>query len=96
VLPESVYVMIGAAPTSMRATVGSSISRGRSARVCATRSRASVAASMTSTSRLNSMTRIETESREKLWIAFTPGSETIASSSFSVTWVSTSEGLAPG
>jgi hypothetical protein len=94
--PESVYVRIGAAPTSNRLTVGSLTSCGSLKRACPTRSRTCVAASCRSTPSLKMTMVVDRPSRENVRTRSMPFSETSWSSSGLETSVSTSPGDAPG
>ncbi len=87
---------IGAAETSSRLTAGSLISAGSLKRVCATRSRTSVAASWMSVPSLKKITVVERLSREYVCTRSMPLSETTASSRGFEIWFSISFGLAPG
>ncbi len=86
----------GVAAGSRRVTAGSFTSVGSLKRVCATRSRTSVAASWMSTPSLKKMMVVERPSRDWVMTRSRPLSETIASSSGLETRFSTSAGLAPG
>ena len=86
----------GICPKSIRWTIGSSISRGRSPRMAAILPRTSWEALMAETSSWNSTTMLERPSCEIDSMCFTPSTVLISSSIFFVTSRSTVSGPAPG
>ena len=87
---------IGIMPKSMRWTIGSSISRGRSPRIAAILPRTSCEALTAETSSWNSTTMFERPSWEIDSMCLTPSTVLISSSIFFVTSRSTVSGPAPG
>ena len=83
-------------PKSIRWTIGSSISRGRSPRIAAILPRTSCEALTAETSSWNSTTMFERPSCEIDSMWFTPSTVLISSSIFFVTSRSTVSGPAPG
>ena len=87
---------IGIWAKSMRWTIGSSISRGRSPRIAEILPRTSWEALIAETSSWNSTTMFERPSWEIDSMCFTPSTVLISSSIFLVTSRSTVSGPAPG
>ncbi len=97
VMPRAVAakVWIDWPTMSMRWTIGSSMPRGRSARIFAIASLTSFSARSVGTSSRNSIEVSELPSVTVELMCLTPATPATASSTFRVTWVSSSEGAAP-
>ena len=92
---EAAKVWIASPTTSTRSMSGSSMVRGRSARMRPTASFTSFSARSLLTSSCSSTSVVETPSATEEVKCFTPATLATASSTLRVTWVSSSAGAAP-